>query len=290
MVAVRTGSSDLVSTGRHLTDLYRTRFRLKVMLQHAWKEWQSRTLRRRADRALSRQLEYQNMKATRVRAREADVIAAMSLASQRVRSMLEEVKSVQPDARVLEVGSGAHGLIFSFGARSGVGLDPLAVHYALLFPRWQRKAATVAAVGESLPFADGSFDIVLSDNVVDHAERPAKIVAEIARVLAPAGLVYFTVNVHHPFYAIASTLHNWWNMLGISYEITPFADHTVHLTLDGARRLFNGLPLNVLQERVYLTEAKEMVRRSPPRHAGDRIKRIFFKNALFEVVAVRQPD
>jgi SAM-dependent methyltransferase len=260
------------------------------MLKHAWKEWQSRTLRRRANRALSRQLEYQNVKARKVRGREADVIAAMSVASQRVRSMLEEVKSIKPDACVLEVGSGAHGLIFSFGARCGVGLDPLAVHYASMFPRWQRSAATVAAVGESMPFADGTFDIVLSDNVVDHAERPAMILAEIARVLAPAGLVYFTVNVHHPFYALASTLHNWWNMLGISYEIAPFADHTVHLTLDGARGLFSGLPLNVLRESVHMTEAKEVARRSQPRHAGDRIKRIFFKNALFEVVAVRKPD
>ncbi len=155
--------------------------------------------------------------------------------------MLEEVRSVKPDARVLEVGSGAHGLIFSFGAHSGVGLDPLAVHYASLFPKWQRSAATVAAVGESLPFADGTFDIVLSDNVVDHARATRDDFGRIARVLAPAGLVYFTVNVHHPFYALASTLHNWWNMLGISYEITPFADHTVHLTLDRARGLFNGL-------------------------------------------------
>ena len=260
------------------------------MLQHAWKEWQARTLRRRANRALARQLEYQNVKASKVRGREVDIIASMSRASQRVRSKLEEVKSVKPDARVLEVGSGAHGLIFSFGARGGVGLDPLAVQYASLFPGWQRSAATVAAVGEALPFADGTFDVVLSDNVVDHAERPATIVAEIARVLAPAGLVYFTVNVHHPFYALASTLHNWWNMLGVPYEITPFADHTVHLTLDRARSLFNGLPLNILRERVYIAEAKEMIRRSPPRHPGDRIKRLFFKNALFEVVAVRQPD
>jgi SAM-dependent methyltransferase len=260
------------------------------MLQHAWKEWQSRTLRGRANRALSRQLEYQNVKASKVRGRETEVIASMSRASQRVRSILDEVKAVGPDAKVLEVGSGAHGLIFSFGAGSGVGLDPLAVHYASLFPKWQRSAATVAAKGESLPFADGSFDVVLSDNVVDHAERPATILAEIARVLAPAGLVYFTVNVHHPFYALASRLHNWWNMFGLRYEITPFADHTVHLTLDQARRLFDGLPLSVVRERAYITEAKELVRRSSPRHPADRIKRVFFKNALFEVVAVRLPD
>jgi SAM-dependent methyltransferase len=260
------------------------------MVRKAWKDWQSRTLRRRADRALLRQLEYQKVKALKVSGREAEVIATMSRASLRVRSILEEVKSVKPNARVLEVGSGAHGLIFSFGTCTSVGLDPLAVHYASLFPVWQRRAATVAAAGEALPFADSTFDIVLSDNVVDHAERPATILAEIARVLAPGGLVYFTVNVHHPFYAVASTMHNWWNMLGIPYEIAPFADHTVHLTLDQARSLFNGLPLSVVRERAYINEAKELVRRFPPRHAGDRIKRLFFKNALFEAVAVRQPD
>ena len=260
------------------------------MLQHAWKEWLSQSVRRRASRALSRQLEYQNVKSKKVRGREAEVIAGMSLASKRVRSILEEIRLIQPDARVLEVGSGAHGLIFSFGTRKGVGLDPLAVQYASLFPGWQRTSATVAAVGETLPFADGTFDIVLSDNVVDHAERPAKILAEIARVLAPTGLVYFTVNVHHPFYSVASKLHNFWNTLGITYEIGPFADHTVHLTLNRARDLFSGLPLIVLRERAYIAEAKEATRRSQTRHLGDRVKRIFFKNALFEVVAVRKSD
>jgi SAM-dependent methyltransferase len=257
------------------------------MLPDAWKEWRARTLHRRANRALSRQLEYQNMKARILRGREAEVIANMSRAARRVRSRLEELKPVKPDARVLEVGSGAHGLIFSFGARNGVGLDPLAVQYASLFPKWQRNALTVAAVGEALPFVDQSFDIVLSDNVVDHAERPATILAEIARVLAPEGLLYFTVNVHHPVYSLASALHNCWNTLGVPYEIGPFADHTVHLTLKRARALFSDLPFNVLQEHAYLNEARQMSRRSRPRHPADRIKRLFFKNALFEVIAVR---
>lgn len=260
------------------------------MLRRAWKGWQTWVLRRRARRALARQLEYQKRKACHVRGREAEVIAAMSRASQRVRSMLEKEQRIEPDARVLEVGSGAHGLIFFFGTRRGVGLDPLAVQYAALFPQWQGRVSTVAAIGEALPFADHSFDIVLSDNVVDHAERPATILAEMTRVLAPGGLLYFTVNVHHPFYALASVVYNLWHVLGIPYEITPFADHTVHLTLGEARDLFNGLPLEVRHERNYISETKEIARRARARHFGDRLKRIFFKNALFEVIAVRQPD
>ncbi|MCA1594146.1 MAG: class I SAM-dependent methyltransferase [Acidobacteria bacterium] len=250
--------------------------------------WRARARRRQAARALARQLTYQEHKAQNVKGREADYVAAMTQRSERVRAILEAVRPVGAQARVLEIGSGAHGLIFHFGARRGVGVDPLAVHYASLFPLWQRRVATLAAAGEALPFADKSFDVVLCDNVVDHAEDPRRIVSEIARVLATGGLLYFTVNIHHPFYSLAATAHATWNAAGVPFEIGPFADHTVHLTLHAARGLFDGLPLRVIRETHNIAEAKEHARRRTPRHAGDRLKRLFFKNALFEVVAVRE--
>ena len=159
--------------------------------------WRDETRRKLAQRALERQLAYQQRKAEHVRGREEEVIAAMTRSSRRVRDLLETFQPIRPDARVIEVGSGAHGLIFYFGSPHGIGVDPLAVSYGSLFPRWQRCAQTVAAVGESLPFADRSFDVVLCDNVVDHAESPERIVSELVRILVPGGLLYFTVNVHH---------------------------------------------------------------------------------------------
>lgn len=211
----------------------------------------------------------------------------MTARSNRVRAILENVRPINEDARVLEVGSGAHGLIFHFGARRGVGVDPLAVHYAALFPAWQRRVSTLAAAGERLPFADGSFDVVLCDNVVDHAQDPRRIVSELTRVLAHDGLLYFTVNIHHPFYALAATAHAAWNSAGVPFEIGPFADHTVHLTLEAARDLFDALPLRVISETHNIAETKTLARLRPPRHAGDRLKRLFFKNALYELVVVR---
>lgn len=251
--------------------------------------WRERARVRRAGRALARQLAYQQSKARRMRGHEGDYTAAMTQSSQRVRAVLEGVRPLPESARVLEVGSGAHGLIFYFGARRGIGLDPLAAHYATLFPAWQSRVPTIAAGGEALPFADDSFDVVLCDNVVDHAERPARIVSEMARVLAPNGLLYFTVNIHHPVYGVAASAHAAWNAAGLPLEIGPFADHTVHLTLDGARRLFKDLPLRFLRETHNIAEAAALARRRPPRHLGDRLKRVFFKNALYEVVAVREP-
>ena len=240
-----------------------------------------------ARRALERQLEYQQKKAQQLKGHEEEVIAAMRRSSRRVRELLERFQTIADDARVIEVGSGAHGLIFYFGASHGVGVDPLAVSYHNLFPRWQNSAETIAAAGEQLPFSDASFDVVLCDNVVDHAESPAGIVAELVRILKPGGLLYFTVNVHHPVYAMVAGVHSGWRALGVPYEIGPFADHTTHLTLPAASRLFQHLPVEILSEKTNIDEARARARKQPPRHMGDRLKRLFFKNALFEVVGKR---
>ena len=246
------------------------------------------TRRKLAQRALERQLAYQQRKAEHVRGHEEEVISAMKRSSRRVRDILESFQPIKHDARVIEVGSGAHGLIFYFGSQYGIGVDPLAVSYRSLFPRWQKCAPTVAAVGEWLPFPDQSFDVVICDNVVDHAESPARIVRELARILLPRGLLYFTVNVHHPVYAVAAGVHSSWRAAGVPYEIGPFADHTTHLTLEAAKRLFQGLPLQVLSAKSNVDEARARARKQPPRHVGDRLKRLFFKNALYEVVARRE--
>jgi SAM-dependent methyltransferase len=243
-----------------------------------------------ARRALERQLTYQQHKAEQLRGHEEEVIAAMMKSSRRVRDLLETFQPIPKAARVIEVGSGAHGLIFCFDGERRVGVDPLAVDYGSLFPGWQRRAQTVAAVGESLPFHDRSFDLVICDNVVDHAESPSQIVRELVRILVPGGLLYFTVNIHHPLYSVAAVVHSGWRAIGLPYEIGPFADHTTHLTLGSAAGLFRNLPVQILSEKSNIDEARARSRKQPARHLGDRLKRVFFKNALYEVVARRQPN
>ena len=216
------------------------------------------------------------------------MVTWMAARSAKVRQKLERFGPIADDASVIEVGSGAHGLIFFFDAADRIGIDPLADHYRELFPVWQGRATTIAAAGEQIPFDDGRFDIVLCDNVVDHAASPRGIVEEIARVLRPGGLLYFTVNVHHPIYHWVATVHSMWRAAGIPLEITPFADHTVHLTPRAARRLFAGLPFGVVAEGDDVAAVK---REGPDqiRHLGDRLKHLFFKNACYELIAKRLP-
>jgi SAM-dependent methyltransferase len=247
----------------------------------------TKRLTRRAQRALERQLSYQKAKAEAMPVDLVPLERDLTAYAHWVKARVEKHRLIAPDARVLEVGSGAHGVVFFLGMPHAVGVDPLAADYARLFPQWQSRVKTLTAFGESLPFDDAAFDLVITDNVVDHAADPAQIVRELARVLAPGGVLYFTVNVHHRFYDVMSRAHGILQALRVPLEIAPFADHTVHLTVAGARRLFRRVPLRLLQEDVDIESVRDAARRSDARRAGDMLKRVFFKNARLEIIATR---
>ena len=248
--------------------------------------WFERKLDRRAKRALERQLEYQEEKAASL-ADNDEFGRGIFLRAQAIRQKIATIRPIAETDKVLEVGSGAHGLVFGFGGNFGVGIDPLAVDYKRLFPKWQHNAPTSAAIGEQLPFADNSFEIVLSDNVIDHARDPLKIINEIVRVLKPGGVLYFTVNVHHPIYGIASRAHGLWNAAGIRLELSAFADHTVHFTEARIRDAFSRREVRAISQSSTVKETRKAQRNSGNMNPDALLKKLFFKNALFEFVGVK---
>src|SRR5437867_1866764 len=48
----------------------------------------------------------------------------------------------------------------------------------------------IMADTEHLPFADGSFDLILSNHVIAYVRDPQRHVCEIARLLKPSGAAY----------------------------------------------------------------------------------------------------
>ena len=242
---------------------------------------------KRGRRALERQLEYQQHKAASMAGSEDDFVRQNFLRSQYVRRKLEQVRPIVASDTFLEVGSGAHGLVFGLGVKNAIGIDPLAADYKRLFPKHQQLAKTAVAIGEQLPFEDGAFDVVLSDNVIDHATRPLDIVDEIVRVTKPGGLIYFTVNVHHLLYDLVSRAHGLWNAAGIHLELSAFADHTIHLTTNQIEEKFAALPLEIIEQTSSVAETRATQRSLPLTTPDNLLKRFFFKNALFELLAVK---
>jgi SAM-dependent methyltransferase len=106
-------------------------------------------------------------------------------------------KWLTPESRVLDLGCGRTGGIERFWrqARLAVGIDP---DHGSLAGR-QQGMAVLQGHGESLPFADAAFDMVVSVWVIEHLEAPELVFKEVARVLRPGGhFIFLTPNAHNP--------------------------------------------------------------------------------------------
>ena len=101
-----------------------------------------------------------------------------------------------PSGNAIEVGAGSGRLLIRLGQERPYRL--VAVDYAPYSVRavrenLRRSGKTGDALfGDALalPFADGSFDVVLSGGLLEHFREPGAVVREMARVLRPGGLLY----------------------------------------------------------------------------------------------------
>jgi SAM-dependent methyltransferase len=104
----------------------------------------------------------------------------------------ELLRSLGPGGLILDLGcaGGAHMERLSAGGRV-VGVDASIERLGTA----RRIAPVAAAVGERLPFADGSFDFVYVSHVLHHARDHRAALAEIHRVLKPQGLLFLIETV-----------------------------------------------------------------------------------------------
>ena len=105
---------------------------------------------------------------------------------------------VTRESRVLDLGCGRGGVVELIwrDVKMAAGLDPdspsLADHRAAGMP-------VVRGVGERMPFADESFDLIVCLWVLEHLQDPPATLREVRRVLSPGGhFVFVTPNMRNP--------------------------------------------------------------------------------------------
>lgn len=118
----------------------------------------------------------------------------------------------------------------------------------------------LVAAAESLPYPDGSFDIVLSHEVIEHVDDDRRAVAEAVRVLRPGGrCVLFCPNRLYPFEthgAFWRGQYHFGNIPLVNWLPNPlrtrFAPHVRAYTSGDIRRLFAGLPVRfIVHTQIY---------------------------------------
>jgi SAM-dependent methyltransferase len=134
----------------------------------------------------------------------ADVLAEIAEAASMV--SFGKRHGLAADATVVELGIGPMGIgwaAFAQAARA-IGIDPLPQLTIatgdgnadrFVMDLQQRTEYLQADATRQLPLDDGSFDLVVCDNVVDHAQDPRAILAEGRRIVRSDGRLLFGVNV-----------------------------------------------------------------------------------------------
>ena len=101
-----------------------------------------------------------------------------------------------PAARVLDVGCGTGELLRRLRAKYPdavlAGLDPVAEMLAVARDKLSGKEDLRLGYADSLPWAAGTFDVVVSCNMFHYITHPVAALQEMTRVLRPSGSLVLT--------------------------------------------------------------------------------------------------
>jgi SAM-dependent methyltransferase len=115
------------------------------------------------------------------------------------------------DKRILDTGCG-YGMMLVHGRLNYVldvyGVEPSKQEYEGRFEIAQQlltdngldPSIITCGVGEKMPFADNSFDIVYSFQVLEHVHNPQRVLLESWRVLKPGGILYCNAPNYRTFW------------------------------------------------------------------------------------------
>lgn len=199
------------------------------------------------------------------------------------------LRYLRPDSVILDLGAGA-GIVEQMNFRGlaasvcGVDLDPRVVSNPMLD---EGRVASAAGI----PYEDARFDVVFSDNVLEHLDEPLRVFREVARVLKPGGVFLFkTPNKWHYMPTIARLtphgFHQFVNRLRGRAEVDTFPTRYRANCLGDIKRL--AAEAGLLVDRVERIEGRpEYLRMTWPTYlVGLAYERLVNSAEIFSPVRI----
>jgi ArsR family transcriptional regulator len=145
-----------------------------------------------------------------------DEMRALDLPAAAVEAALLDLAPEQPAGRLLDIGTGTGRVLELLAPRisQGIGVDASKAMLALARARLARPGLGHCSVRLAdmyrLPFADAAFDLAVMQMVLHYAEDPPGVLAEVARVLRPAGrLIVIDLAWHQRDELLNRLAHRW---------------------------------------------------------------------------------
>lgn len=173
------------------------------------------------------------------------------------------------------------GRVLENGCGVGIYLEHLTPHIGSIFglefdlerakQAHHRAPFMINSAGEELPFEPGSFDAILSHEVLEHVRDDRRCIEEMVRVLKPGGVILlFVPNRGYPF----ETHGIYWrgrylfgNIPLVHYlpsrwrkRLTP---HVRAYSIHDLEKLFAMLPIKLLQQQIIFGAYDNIISRFP---------------------------
>lgn len=144
-----------------------------------------------------------------------------------------------PVPRVLEIGAGTG---YQAARLQQLGYQVTAVELPSSAYAGSRLFGVIDYDGQRLPFADGSFDVVFSSNVLEHVPDIDAMLGEVSRVLAPGGIALHVLPTP-AWRAWTTVMHLPWLVSRAARRLRPRADVVASPTANatGRRRAWRDL-------------------------------------------------
>lgn len=141
---------------------------------------------------------------------------------------------------------------FGFNEIDGVEVDPV------LFQAASKRVAGMPGIkpvlydGQSLPYDNDSYDLVVSGHIIEHTDSPIKYICEIMRVINPGGFLYIEFPTRYHYIELHTGL--------VSFEWMPHALRNAVLKALTSRYSFLSPTIKSKYESILTTGLKQISR------------------------------